>query len=301
MRSKLSLILAGLCACVALVGSVAYGLSGAGEGVLRAMLFLFALCGLLTLAAALLLHNRFSKTRLAFACTVCGTLIAMIPVTVMSFAPMAAAAAVCCMVGILVSYESKGGFIWTYVIALTISSTAAFALLLMLVTSVGVDMVETPPTSEITRSLEGAEYIDAFRIEPSMDGSPQVLALFDGFVFSMQPWWPRAPKPFAYAGSQIEPGSAFGLWKVHLKTDNELILGLDRSYINLRLSLFGDLVDGRPVVIATTAAKYNNWKGDVYFRLVRFGHKIVLADTMRRMKIYLEEEAESSGEASLHG
>lgn len=290
MRSLLSIIFAGLAASVAIGGSLVYGFSGTGVGVITTLLVLFAICGLHVFVMVMLLRRRYSRTRLASACISCGMIVALISVTVMTFAPLAATAAVLCVFSILLCFKSKAGFVKTYVPAISISGAISFVLLLWLLTTTGVRMVETPSSSVIMESLPGADYVDTFLIEPSIENSPEILMVFDGFVFSMQPWWPDAPEPHNYSLSALEPGATFGLWRVHHRSENELILGLDRSFINLRLSLMTDMEGGRPVVLATTIAKYNNWRGKVYFTLVRFGHQIVLSDTMRRMAFYLENE-----------
>ncbi len=64
-------------------------------------------------------------------------------------------------------------------------------------------------------------------------------------------------------------------------------LGLDRSFIDLRLSILLREEEASVSVIATTVARYNNWIGVVYFVPVRYGHQIVLADTMRKTKAAL--------------
>jgi hypothetical protein len=290
MRSILSFILAVLAAAVAIGGSLVYGLSATGFGVITALPATFATCGLLAFIVIVRLRRGFSKVRLIAACFVCGIIVALIPVTVMSFAPLAAVAAVLCMLSILLCYKSKVGFARTYVPAISISVAAALVLLLRLVTTTGVKIVEPPLSPDITVSLPQPDYIDSFQIEPPMHDIPDMLAVFDGFVFSMQPWWPEVPVPHNYDWIDIEPGTKMGLWKVHHRSDHELILGLDRSFIDLRLSLLTDMKGDKPVVIATTVARYNNWRGRVYFTLVRFGHQIVLSDTMRRMAFYLTDE-----------
>ena len=39
--------------------------------------------------------------------------------------------------------------------------------------------------------------------------------------------------------------------------------------------------------LASTITRFNNWKGSLYFIPVRYGHQIVLADTMRKLKARL--------------
>ena len=49
------------------------------------------------------------------------------------------------------------------------------------------------------------------------------------------------------------------------------------------------------IVTIPAVARYNNWMGRLYFIPVRFGHQIVLSDTMRRVEAQLSA-SESDGE-----
>ena len=62
------------------------------------------------------------------------------------------------------------------------------------------------------------------------------------------------------------------------------------SFIDLRLTLRLAEGDAGPTVSATTIARYNDWWGRLYFIPVRYGHRIVLADTMRRLALLLEDD-----------
>ena len=113
-------------------------------------------------------------------------------------------------------------------------------------------------------------------------------SVVEAFSASLRPWWLEIPELGEVAHVKLEPGSALGGWKVHEMSPSEVIVGLDRSYIDLRISLFIEGVGEQFTVTATTVARYNNWRGRLYFAPVRFGHQIVLADTMRRLAFILQ-------------
>jgi len=162
-----------------------------------------------------------------------------------------------------------------------------FAVLLRASTHTGVKMVELPSDSPIETFLPRPDYADAFRIEiPSgFDGDMESVAR--SFMQSMRPSWLSTLTTAEIELHRFEPGSSDGGWPVHYLDDDEIIFGLDRSHIDLRLSLkIEDSPQGK-FVTATTITRFNNWKGSLYFIPVRYGHQIVLADTMRKLKARL--------------
>ncbi len=76
-----------------------------------------------------------------------------------------------------------------------------------------------------------------------------------------------------------ERGDQFGLFKVFDKTNNEVILGEDDKHLNFRVSLFIDKQaynTKQKKLIISTAIKFNNWWGRLYFLPVRPFHKLIV-------------------------
>jgi hypothetical protein len=72
---------------------------------------------------------------------------------------------------------------------------------------------------------------------------------------------------------KCEPGERLGLFKVFDKTENEVIIGEDDKHLNFRISF---LLDKKTAVIQmTTAVKFHNNLGKIYFFFVKPFHKII--------------------------
>jgi hypothetical protein len=136
-------------------------------------------------------------------------------------------------------------------------------------------------------SLPGHHYSDAFRVKLESEDRPNAGSLVGAFFVSLQPWRFEIPELGEVASLTIEPGTALGDWEIHDVTSSEVIVGLDRSFIDLRISLFVENVDDQFYLTATTVARYDDWQGRLYLAPVQFGHQIVLADAMRRMAVIL--------------
>lgn len=76
-----------------------------------------------------------------------------------------------------------------------------------------------------------------------------------------------------------EPGDRLGLFKVFDKTNDEVILGEDDKHLNFRVSLFMDQPTGdtkQKKLIISTAVKFNNRWGRLYFLPVRPFHTLIV-------------------------
>ncbi len=83
---------------------------------------------------------------------------------------------------------------------------------------------------------------------------------------------------------ECNQGDVVGTWSIYYRSPKEIITGFDRSFIDFRVSLFVTETSGAWSITATTVARFNNIWGRLYFIPVRYGHMIVLGETMRRMK-----------------
>ncbi len=166
-------------------------------------------------------------------------------------------------------------------------SLVVFSILFAAATRMGVQKVGIPHDTKVAGAFQRIDYADAFRIDLPRDFDGDIDEVARAVAASMRPSWSRDRSKDREVQPPLQPGASVGHWPVFQRSDDEVVLGLDRSYIDLRLSIL--LRDERTClsVTATTVARYNNWIGAIYFVPVRYGHQIVLADTMRKTKALL--------------
>jgi hypothetical protein len=243
-----------------------------------------AVFGLLGVVAAALAARRSSPPWTAVTWAVCGGLIAFASVSVMTCGPFVLAAALA--VGGAAVVVSR----WTWrrlllnVGAGSACAIVSFGVLLAIVTRVGVDMVGIPEGSLVRHAFDSTDYADAFRVSVPQGAPCDLEAATRAVMRSMQPSWLGDTGTMQIDTATLQPGTSAGHWPVYGRGANEIVLGLDRSHIDLRLSVSLGERDGNQEVTVATVARFNNWRGRVYFIPVRFGHQIVIADTMRKTK-----------------
>ncbi len=288
MRINASWMPATLTAIVSICGALVYFNSSASVGVISILLVLLAVFGLLGLVAAVVATREPGTRALHAVAIVCGALIALACNTVMSIGPLAGIAAFTLVLSLTIICRSKKPRVSLVILSLGACTAVSFGVLFNIVMTTELETVAAPRSSVILRSLPGHHYVDAFQVRISSDERPSMRSVVEAFSVSLRPWWFEIPELGKVAHAKLEPGSALGGWEVHEMSPSEIIIGLDRSYIDLRISLFVERADEQFTVTATTVARYNNWRGRLYFVPVRFGHQIVLADTMRRLAFILQ-------------
>jgi len=263
------------------------------HGIVTPLLLALAVCGVAAaLSAAVALRRGDRTTRWSLMWT--GGVAACGIIGLMSFGPIVAAALTMLLPSLIVCrYRGSRGIIVSTAVFL-LSFTVWFAALLWVVTRSGVAMVPVPANSAISRALPAFDYADAFRIELPLDSEGDVDLVAHAVRRCMKPLWLGDGVSSRNAGLRFEPGASLGDWAVYDRDHAEIILGLNRSHIDLRLSLLLEREERCWSVTATTVARYNNWMGRLYFIPVRFGHQIVLSDTMRRVEAQLSA-SESDG------
>ncbi len=291
VRINISWIPATLTAIISICGALAYFNSSASVGVITSLLVALAVLGFLGLLATVVAIRELGTKALHVVAIICGALIALACNTVMSIGPLAGIAAFTLALSLIMISRSRKPRVRLVILALGASTVVSFGVLFSIVMTTELESVAPPHSSVILRSLTGHHYVDAFQVPISSDARPNMRSVIEAFSVSLRPWWFEIPELGEVAYVKIEPGSALGGWQVHEVSPSEIIVGLDRSYIDLRISLFvervGERVGEQFTVTATTVARYNNWRGRLYFAPVRFGHQIVLADTMRRLAFIL--------------
>ncbi len=167
------------------------------------------------------------------------------------------------------------------------SSLIVFSILLVATTRIGVRKVAVPIDSGVARAFKTVDYADTFQIDLTPDYDGEIDDVARAVASSMSPSWSNNESQKHGSRSRLQPGSTVGHWPVYLRSDDEVILGLDRSFIDLRFSILLRNEENRFTVTATTVARYNNCLGVLYFLPVRYGHQIVIADTMRKTRAAL--------------
>ncbi|MFD3002790.1 DUF2867 domain-containing protein [Pontibacter toksunensis] len=82
---------------------------------------------------------------------------------------------------------------------------------------------------------------------------------------------------------KYEKGYKLGLFKVHERTEHEIILGEDDKHLNFRASLFIERRHDNPQLknlIVSTAVDFNNLFGRLYFLAVMPFHKLIVQTTL---------------------
>lgn len=93
---------------------------------------------------------------------------------------------------------------------------------------------------------------------------------------------------------KFEPGEQLGIFKLFIKTENEIVLGEDDKHLNFRVSLLIDhIVDEieRKKLTITTAVKFNNIFGRLYFLPVKPIHKLIVRATLKEIIQQIENES----------
>jgi len=91
---------------------------------------------------------------------------------------------------------------------------------------------------------------------------------------------------------KCEPGEQLGLFKVFSKTNNEVVIGENDKHLNFRVSLLLDQVPNdtdKKTLTITTAVKFNNWFGRLYFLPVRPFHKLIVPTMLKGIIKELEK------------
>jgi hypothetical protein len=86
-------------------------------------------------------------------------------------------------------------------------------------------------------------------------------------------------------------GDQLGMFKFFNQSDNEFVLGEDDKHLNFRVSLLLESFDGETVrkkLSITTAVKYNNTFGRIYFFPVKPIHQLLVRTTLKDIVHQLE-------------
>lgn len=90
--------------------------------------------------------------------------------------------------------------------------------------------------------------------------------------------------------TRYELGSQHGIFKLFYKRENEVVLGQDDTHLNVRVSLLlessGNEVN--KILSITTAVKFNNLFGKLYFLPVKPIHQLIVRKSLENIVLQIE-------------
>jgi hypothetical protein len=90
---------------------------------------------------------------------------------------------------------------------------------------------------------------------------------------------------------KVKEGNSLGLFKILVKTKQEVIMGVDDKHLNFRVSLLLDQSE-KPEsyrLSITTVVQMNNWFGKLYFMPVKPIHKLIVPVMLRGIIRHLQK------------
>jgi hypothetical protein len=161
-----------------------------------------------------------------------------------------------------------------------------------------VNKVDIPTGTLIDGCFPHLDYADAYQAAIP-DGLCHDVDTIARAIFRSPPWWVETlmtlrnqivsviglkTSEFEKTETEnvdLQPGSSIRGFHVFERTGNEILLGLDDSHLDFRVSvLLKNEVDNRRVVLST-AVCFNNLIGRAYFVPVKQGHKIIVKALLR--------------------
>lgn len=158
-----------------------------------------------------------------------------------------------------------------------------------------IESLEAPPRAAIIQSGFGAaDYIDAYKIVASEDGSIDTIL---NKAFKLPAWTLVLLKmrnslvsSFGLKTDQFistdkthyEIGSKAALFTVIDRNENEIVMGEADKHLNFRTSVRRLEENGKISVCLTTIVKYNNAWGRVYFFFVKPFHRAIMKSLLKR-------------------
>ena len=89
--------------------------------------------------------------------------------------------------------------------------------------------------------------------------------------------------PFTLTKDDLYTGNQIKSFKVHNKTSNEIIVGLNDTHLNFRVSVLSEKASERTTIALTTIVKYNNRFGKVYMSCIKPFHKLIVKSMLKNL------------------
>jgi hypothetical protein len=162
-----------------------------------------------------------------------------------------------------------------------------------------IEKINIPPGTLIASAFPRTHYADAYRARLPASSSRDIEQL-TRMLFATTPQWieallrtrdrivgviglKTAPEATKRDLEHIvfQPGSAFGLFKVFERADNEIMMGEDDSHLDFRVSVLLQQAGEADWLIVSTVVRFNNWLGRAYFLPVHPLHQLIVPAMMR--------------------
>ena len=243
-----------------------------------------ALLGLAGVATALLhIRGYYYQWGWVIWC-VCGGLAAATIIGVWSFAPWALLAVAAFVSTALLQSRWQSLRMRTTASTLAVSAAVNFVLLFPVAKHSGIEVVEVPAGSLVEHIFPAVDYADAYRARLPAGREGDLESVTRVVLASLYPCWTsRSRRDKALARLRdfaFQPGTSMG-WRVYERAADEILMGLDESHLNFRVSIFLREDSGAQRVTVSTVVHYNNWRGRAYFVPVRVGHQIIVPHVVR--------------------
>ncbi|GAA4384645.1 DUF2867 domain-containing protein [Hymenobacter koreensis] len=156
-----------------------------------------------------------------------------------------------------------------------------------------------PAGSQLPLAFSGADFTDAYSIELPPD-APTDASTLTHALLGQAPGWVRQlmrlrdtlVRPlglYTFPGGQqppavlavLEPGMRFGPFRVFDVRPGEVLLGENDKHLDFRVSVFVQPGAAGTEAVVSTAVRYNNRFGRLYFALVRPFHQLVVPAMLR--------------------
>ena len=172
-----------------------------------------------------------------------------------------------------------------------------------------IEEVDLPKGSLVARCFTRIDYADAYRTKLPAGLFKDVDSLARS-IFESSPWWARALMAlrdgivaviglktsnwddFSDEDIKLQPGSSVRGFQVFERTEDEILLGLDDSHLDFRVSILRSAEGEDSRAVISTIVRFNNLLGRAYFVPVKPLHKIIVRAIMRRaIQMRASEEA----------
>jgi hypothetical protein len=155
-----------------------------------------------------------------------------------------------------------------------------------------------PSPSLVEHSLASIDFSDAFAVDlphgafAQVDDLARACATFPRWVEFMMSlrngimrWFgvvTKAPADYVSTSSAaIVPGGYVGIFKVLSRDNDEILMGMDDKHLDFRFSLLLRQRGESQHAVATTAVRYRNVWGRLYFAVVKPFHRLIVPSWLR--------------------
>lgn len=168
-----------------------------------------------------------------------------------------------------------------------------------------ISRTQIPVSSQLSKSQTVLNYTDCFQGVISTNHSPNITEITKLFLLSGPKWADNLmairDKVVGIFGlktsdqltsqqqildnAKFEPGEQLGIFKLQSKSTNEIILGEDDKHLNFKVSILVEPAStfNKNKLYISTAVKFNNLFGRIYFLPVKPIHRLIVKATLKDM------------------